>query len=391
MSDTATTTENDTSARILPAAGAKLPAAGAILKWQGRTLPMTLERGNWRIRSRAKSFPVDLVLPTGSLVEAKRMAKEKLDAMPAVKQEKAKGTLEDAAALYLKAPKRCGEDSAEGNVSRLRSVVRHAWAKTLDQVALADLPDLWPAYVAARQGKPRPDYATRAAGNRGINSAMKQAASVFLPSLGPEYRRAGIPLPEGATTIIWCAVSPIVQAEAKDDALVAAWRKLREKHLDLWLAVGLARFAGLRQSEILACRGKWIVAKGAVPCVQLKDWPEDGYQTKTGKSYTAMILDPELAAYLAAVPPEAPIISRTDADRWIQRKPQAWLRKYTGDAKAPLHRCRGLYVDAVKALTESAILARQEAIAEASRNVGHTSTTTTTEHYLANDGMLQRN
>ncbi|RYD32618.1 MAG: hypothetical protein EOP86_15270 [Verrucomicrobiaceae bacterium] len=57
-------------------------------------------------------------------------------------------------------------------------------------------------YVAARQKRSRPDYAARRAENHGINSAMKQAASVFIPALRSFYRRQGIELPQDAANII---------------------------------------------------------------------------------------------------------------------------------------------------------------------------------------------
>jgi hypothetical protein len=51
------------------------------------------------------------------------------------------------------------------------------------------------------------------------------------------------------------------------------------------------------------------------------------------------------------------VIGRPDAHRWIQHVPQPWLRQFTGSAKAPLHRLRGLYADHVRRETEEAILA----------------------------------
>ena len=362
----------------------KKPTVGASLKWDGREIPMLQHRDGWRLRSRSKSFPVDFFFATSSLPEAKRLARAKLAEMPEP-QKRAKGTLEDAAQLYLAAPKRCSQDSSEGNVSRLRSVVRKAFnddAKTLSEVPVEYLSALWPAYVAARQGKPRPDYATRRAENYGINSAMKQAASIFIPSLRPYYRRHGLEIPQDATTIIWLALAQKIQHEADDAGMIEAWRALRNSDVDLWLTVGLARFAGLRQSEILACRGKWIVTKGAAAYVEMKDREEDDYFTKTGRTYRALILEPSLAEYLQACNPESPVLTKPDPSRWIQREPQDWLKQFTGDAKAPLHRLRGLYADHVKRDTEDAILAHQAAIRAASQALGHTSTATTETHYL---------
>ena len=71
--------------------------------------------------------------------------------------------------------------------------------------------------------------------------------------------------------------------------------------------------------------------------------------------------------------------------KWIGRKPQAWLKPFTGDALSPLHRLRGLYADHVKRETEQAILARQAGIKAASEALGHTTIGTTVDHYLDAD------
>lgn len=59
----------------------KLPVTGtAELTWQGRRLPMIRERnGVWRVRSRAKDFPVDIGLRTSDLPAARRLARDLLD------------------------------------------------------------------------------------------------------------------------------------------------------------------------------------------------------------------------------------------------------------------------------------------------------------------------
>ena len=360
------------------------PLIGRKIKWDGRTIPLLSQAGGWRLRSRSKAFPVDIFLATPSLPEAKRLAREKLSALPAP-QDRTRGTLEDAAQLYLGAPKKCQQATAEANVSRLRSVVRDGFGQTLDQVAVDRLSTLWPAFVAARQGRAQPDYATRRRDNHGIVSAMKQAASVFLPALWPYYTRQGIKLPSDAVTIIWPAVASLVKPEARDDALIDAWRGLRDKDRDLWFVVGLARFAGLRQSEILAFRGKWIEQKAGVPYVRIMDREEDGFFNKTGANYSALIIDLELADALAALEADQCLLSREDARRWIQRGPQAWLKEFTGDAKAPLHRLRGLYADHVRRETEAAILASQAAKKQASQSLGHTSVKTTDVHYFSGD------
>lgn len=381
MEDIEETLITAASARKLPAAGAKKE----IVKWEGKSIPLMLERGMWRLRSRSKSLAVDFNLGAVSLAEAKRLARIKLAERPA-QEFISRSSLEAVAKLYLDAPKRCNLDTAVGNVSRLRAIVRAAWALELDKADIAKLPDLWPAYVAARQKSTRPDYSTRRGENVGINSAMKQAASVFIPALRPHYKRQGVTLPEDAINITWLAESVKKQADAENEKMLVAWAGLRTTNVDLWVVVGLARFAGLRQSEIAACRGGWIVQRGAASYVSLEDREEQGYQTKTGRAYLSLILHPELADYLRCIDAASCVLVRADAARWIQRGPQDWLRPFTGTAKAPLHRLRGLYADHIKRDTEQAILARQAAIQEASKNLGHTSTATTTAHYLTDDG-----
>ncbi len=383
MKDEALTLQKSTIARSLPAGlPAKLPAT---MKWEGRTIPLVLERRVWRARTRTKAFSCDINTGTGNLADAKRIVKKTLDEMPPPAAIDHK-SLQFLAEIYLEAPKRSSADIARRNVVRMKSVVRDAAGTDLAGYRIADLPDLWPAYVAARQGLERPDYATRRAINRGINSAMRQAACLITRAMEPIYHRAGVILPPNAGRVLLAAESPKVPAEADDSALVEAWRALRETDLPMWLTVGLARFAGLRQSEILAFRGKWVIQKGGTTYVRLQDRPEDGFQTKTGIPYSALVMEPSLAEYLRSMDGEAPAVHQTNTVKWIMRKPQAWLKQFTGAAKAPLHRLRGLYADHVRNETEAAILARQDAIKEASRNLGHTSTRTTEKHYTSESG-----
>ncbi|MES2709823.1 MAG: hypothetical protein V4726_24715 [Verrucomicrobiota bacterium] len=360
---------------------------GATIKWEGRELPMLLHQGTWRVRSRSKVFPVDIPTGTASLTEAKKIAREKLAHLP-VKEKRSSGTLADVAALYMEAPKRCSQDSAKGNLSILGSVVKHAWGTDLVGASVVKLNELWPAYVAARQGLPRPDYSTRRDVNHAITSAIRQAASVFIGSLRPFYKSRGIVIPDDATNIIWPALGHRTPPEAKSDDLLTAWEALRESDFPMWVTVGLARFAGLRQSEILACRGKWVRTDGAITYIDLRDREEDGYFHKTGRWYSARVLSRPLAEYLLAVPDDSPVLVHPTVDHWIKYEPQKWLKKFTGKADKPLHRLRGLYADHVKQETEEAILARAAAIKEASRNLGHTGTAVTEGHYLTPDGRV---
>jgi hypothetical protein len=363
----------------------KVKKAAQSMMWEGRKIRLALHRGAWRARCRTEHLTCDILTPTGNLADAKKFVKERLDTQPAASTPKSKCTVQDLAAVYLVAPKRCSADIARRNVVRMKSVCRDGFGKPMDEVRLAQLPDLWPAYVAARQKLPLPDYATRRPINRGINSAMRQAAGLLVRGLASHYERHGLVLPADAGRLLLAAESPKVPATADDAALVQAWRALRDTDIDMWLAVGLARFAGLRQQEIFHFRGKWTVVKDGATYVRLQDRPEDDWQTKTGIPYSALVLDVSLAEYLRAMDPEARAITCLNTYKWIQRRPQEWLKVYTGDAKAPLHRLRGLYADQVKRETEAAILARRQGIEAASRNLGHTTTATTEDHYLQSD------
>lgn len=366
----------------------KSPRRGNTVRWEGREIPMVLHDGIWRVRTRTKALQVNFSTGTASLSEAKRIAREMLAGMDVQPRgKKPTATLAEVVALYLDAPKRCGDDSARGNVSILKSVVKNAWGLPLDQAPVHRLNELWPAYVAARQGLPRPDYSTRREINHAITAAIRQAASVFIEGLRPFYAARGIQIPADATRIIWPSLGHRPPPEAKSQELDEAWRGLRDVDPAMWVTVGLARFAGLRQSEILACRGKWVRRAGAVVYVDLRDREEDGYFHKTGRWYSAMVLEPGLAEYLLAVPPDAPVLTHPTADHWLKYEPQKWLKRFTGKADKPLHRLRGLYADHVKRDTEAAILARAEAIREASRNLGHTGTAVTLGHYLTPDGL----
>jgi hypothetical protein len=82
---------------------------------------------------------------------------------------------------------------------------------------------------------------------------------------------------------------------------------------------------------------------------------------------------------------ESGVVPAVNTVKWIMRKPQAWLKEFTGAALSPLHRLRGLYADHVKRETEEAILARQAGIKAASEALGHTTIKTTVDHYTSND------
>lgn len=315
------------------------------------------------------------------MATAKRLCKEFLEKYD-VTVVRPRGTLEEVCAVYLKIGKGCTLETAEANISRLRHVVKVACGKSLDDVPVAEMPRLWRVYVAKRQGREDPDYAAWERINPAINSAMKQAGSIFSKKLAYEYQEHGIILPSLASNIRYLPGVELEPEKAEDAKLCEAWEALAETDRDLWLAVGLARWAGLRQGEILRCRGGWIKKRTGGAVVELKNRFAEGHRGKTRRAYTAIILHTGLAEYLLAIPPDDPVINRPDAERWLGRAPQNWLRPFTGAAQKPLHRCRGLYLDQVAIETEDAVLARRAGIQAAADAAGHTTTTTTVRHYL---------
>jgi integrase len=192
-------------------------------------------------------------------------------------------------------------------------------------------------------------------------------------------------------------VTQLIPEDADDAGLLDAWGKLRGENIQMWLAVGLARFAGLRKCEIEGCRGTWIVQRGEGVAVLLMDRDnEDGrpdFRTKTGKIYYAHIIHPELADYLAALSKNESLRDQriiTQNQEWMIRHVQNWIRPFTGKTIKPLHRLRGLYADHIKRLTEDALRISQAGTAAASKALGHTSIATTEKHYLSDSDKIIR-
>ncbi len=356
------------------------PLLKSRMSWEGRSIPLLLENGAWRARKRSKGLTVDIGTGTPDLAAAKRFVKEEMERRATQPPAPKKVSLRMLAKVYLDTPKRASYKVAVDNVERLESLVKTAWGKTLEQVETKALPGLWAAYVAKRQKLSMPDYNTRRPVNAGINSAMRMARSMLIDNLHPAYAAAGIILPPDAANVMWAAELHAIRPDAEDEAMIANWHVLSDR--SLWWAIGLARFAGLRRSEILAMRGKWAVQRGEGVVIELRDRPEDKYWTKTGRPYYSVVLEPHLAEALKSVPADLPIIAEPDAASWMERRPQQWLQPFVGKARLPLHRLRGLYADHVRRETEQAILTRREGTKAASLALGHSSTAVTEKSYL---------
>ena len=352
----------------------------------GRRYPLVKNStGTWRVRSRTASHSIDFGTGTTDLAEAKRVAKSHIEEQTTKKKPKGSETVEDATRLYMEMPKRCSPLAAENNVGRLKRMIALTWGKTLAQVKLSEIgPKLWKEFMAKKQGG-KLDLSTRRVENAAINSAVRQACSIFIPALRPIYAEHKMIVPEDATVVQWLPMIKAPPPTADIDNMDAGIEELATMAPDMYLCLGLARWAGLRRAEIKACRREWLQEDRGQLFVHLHDRPEEGYLTKTGAIYRAMVINLDFAKTLLSIPKGMLIVnpSTTDRDGWFEREPQEWLRPYTGKAKKPLHRLRGLYADDVKRITEEAILARAAAIKAASQNLGHTSTATTENHYLS--------
>ena len=121
-----------------------------------------------------------------------------------------------------------------------------------------------------------------------------------------------------------------------------------------------------------------------VVSVELRDRPEDRYQTKTGRPYFAPILDADLAAVLSSIKPEQLVVDPEGVARgyWFITVPQQWCRPYVSDVQKPLHRLRGLYAVDLRIRTRDAVAAALAGTKAASAALGHTSTEMTERHYL---------
>lgn len=369
----------------------------ASLSWEGRKLPMELTPSGWRVRSRSRHFPIDYSTNILSLKAAQDDAKEELQRRAGkAAVSRGKKTLEDVVTAYKAMPKRASEVTEYSAISHLRGVVRTTLGKELDQVKVSTIDaKFWLAYIAKRQGREVADLSTRDPINRGINSGINNALCVFKPSLLPLYAEHGITFAPDVATVQWLAVPKLPKPPADDDALIKAWKALRGVNDGLWAAVGAARFVGLRRKEVMGFSKSWVEFDGAATYVRVRDRPEEGFRHKTGESYRALVVNPEYAEFLRNAPDghicQPDLTSKREKLKhrpnsrqlWFWCEPQKWLKKFTGESKAPLHRMRSLYLDEVAKLTEDAVKAKLAGIKAAADAAGHTSTKTTTKHYLS--------
>ena len=350
--------------------------------WNRKAYTLTPHAGGWRLRSRARGARIDLVFPSCSITAAKRQALAHFEGETKVLAKGDKATLEEVIAIYKQMPKKAGSKAAYINECRLRAVVRLARGRELSQVIVSEVtPQLWLDFMAKKLGG-RIDLATRRPGNAAINSAVRCAASIFIERLRPGYRSLGVIVPQDATNIQWLQTMKLPKPKA-----LASFVSPPIDHGSKAMrrTVGLARFAGMRQQEISACGRSWIVEDKTGVYVEMRDRPEEGWTSKTGEIYRSLIVNDSFAAELLALP-EGPIIetpSGMSREHWFKHYPQEWLKPFTGTAKKPLHRLRGLYADDVKRITEQAVAAHLAGVKAASEALGHTGTAVTQASYLS--------
>lgn len=368
-------------AHSLPTGSGRRQRFAETVTFEGVNYPLIFQTGKgWRLRSRSAHHPVDFATGTTIKTIAKRLAREFLARRKSSATKPSARTLEDVVTAYRAMPKRASAKTEKLNIQMLRAIVRETLGKELSAVRASEIgPRLWDRFQARRQQRDHPDLATRRPQNVTINSALRAALSIFIAKLRPQYAALGIHIPDNACAVQWLKEIRRKPAAYDDAAMINAWAVLQDRAL--WFAVGLARFAGLRRSEIAACRSSWLVDNDGVWCIELRDRPDDNFLTKTGEHYFAPLLRVELIEALRMLPPEKLAVDQTR--NWMTRRAQIWLRQFMPDLRAipkPLHRLRKAYLHDVH---RSAMLAAQrEALARSAEAAGHTSTTTTRRHYL---------
>lgn len=348
---------------------------------EGRKCRLQPHAEGYRYRCRAAGREADLYYAV-PLKQAKEALRKDLEKGETKRRADSAATLEQVVKAYEAMPKRSGKKASSVNIGRLRGIVRLVLGKELDKVALSAAgPKLWEAYQAARQGG-KLDLSTRGPEHYAINSAVKGALKLFARKLRPKYLDAGITIPENVRDVEMLKEMTLPRAPVKDAELKQEWAKLKDTDKAKWRAVGLARFAGMRQQEIQAIHREWIVMHEGVVFALLQDRPEKLFLHKTGSMYRAPIINSELAADLLTAG-EGPLVvpETTCPSMWFGREPQAWVKRFT-KARKPLHRLRGLYADDVKKMNEQAELAHQKGLQAAAAALGHGRNTATTEkHY----------
>lgn len=349
----------------------------------------------WSIRKRTKESAIYHNLKVADRDTAKEKAVEWLAKHAGEKRRLSTGgaTLKEIFEAYRAMPKRVSEPVAEMNIARCRIIVNAAWKKAPEDVLGSDLSgQLWEDYAAVKQGG-KLDLSTRTHENRGINAAIRCAVSIFHEGLERGYEKAGIVLDFGAIRRVqWLPEIPKKIPKLDPDSeknMLEALPALLAKDPLKWRAIMLARYAGLRAKEIRFARKSWLEKRNGAVGISISDRPEEGFMHKTGADYFAPILSSELVADLEALPDGLLVPVQGSPDHFYKHACNAWLRKFIPLPNKGLHRLRALYLDHMKAAMASQILAEQEGIKAAQGAAGHTSSRTTTKHYLSGPTIIR--
>lgn len=351
--------------------------------------------GRWRIRKRTGEVTVDKTTGCTDLAEAKKWARVYADKAlnNAYRLVTGGHTLEEVVEAYLSFPKVVRDYVAEANVARLRTVVREALGKELEEVPARSITyRLWEDYAATRHGG-KLDLSTPRRENIGITAALRSACSIFAKKLDHRYEEAGIRL--DFANLRRVPSLPVLAAtrEPLPDGLLAelteAWKQLRFENPAMYVAIGLALHAGLRASEIRAAQRHWIAQQDMNVRIVLRDRPDEGFRTKGGTKadswLSGLVLDFEFAAYLLGLPPGPLVVPHVASHDWFYDGIcNKWVRQFiprSMDGKG-MHRLRSIYADNVKSRFEAQILARQAGIDAARIALNHGSAAVTLQHYL---------
>lgn len=218
--------------------------------------------------------------------------------------------------------------------------------------------------------------------NGSLNSALANARSVFSKQALFLYADEGLVMPDlsrflGVSRLremrtYWTPIAPEVMA-AMDERALAELRLMEPR---AWVAYEMARWCGLRQSEILACRWDWLEGMdGPGDVVQVAVIHRAATEARPGfvpkvRDRRVPVTAQRVAAWRTAVgygePDGLVIPGRTETERRdvVARVACAWIAEFLPDRKKRLHELRK------QAACD--VATREKSIAEAARFLGDT-------------------
>lgn len=255
--------------------------------------------------------------------------------------------------------------------------LRQAWYREQQKPAWAELRRRLDAGQL-----PGVDRATALAGNNTINSYIncaqaalgRTARTYYLPGLAlppmEDFLAVGkLPAPKG-----------FVPIPAEDySRLHAAHAALHATDLQLWFIVALLRYLGLRSIEVAAARPGWIEREGEAACLVLRNRPEEGFHLKARARAIErrLPLAEDLIATMKDVSTETSLIGarhKSDAYDLVYRKASKFLRPFLAGRRGSAHEMR-------KHL--GSVIYSADGLETAAANLGHATTDTTKQAYVA--------